>query len=288
MIARAAVVTTPAAWRDLRAAAQPGASAGLVPTMGGLHEGHLSLIRRAAAENDLVVVSVFVNPMQFGDPADLENYPRSLDRDLDLASDAGASVVYAPAVETIYPARFATSVHVSGVTERWEGESRPGHFDGVATVVTILLNQIRPDRAYFGEKDWQQLVLIRGMHTDLALPGTIVACPTVREADGLAMSSRNSRLSDKERAAATVLWRALTAMREMTGTGEADALKLALMGAIIIRREPAVTLDYLQVVDPETLEPVDIVRPGSRAIVAAMVGSTRLIDTMALHLDEVQ
>ncbi|MDQ3542226.1 MAG: pantoate--beta-alanine ligase [Chloroflexota bacterium] len=287
-MARAAVVTTPAAWRDLRAAAQPGASAGLVPTMGGLHEGHLSLIRRAAAENDLVVVSVFVNPMQFGDPADLENYPRSLDRDLDLASDAGASVVYAPAVETIYPAGFATSVHVSGVTERWEGESRPGHFDGVATVVTILLNQIRPDRAYFGEKDWQQLVLIRGMHTDLALPGTIVACPTVREADGLAMSSRNSRLSDKERAAATVLWRALTAMREMTGTGEADALKLALMGAIIIRREPAVTLDYLQVVDPETLEPVDIVRPGSRAIVAAMVGSTRLIDTMALHLDEVQ
>ncbi len=288
MIARAAVVTTPAAWRDLRAAAQPGASAGLVPTMGGLHEGHLSLIRRAAAENDLVVVSVFVNPMQFGDPADLENYPRSLDRDLELASDAGASVVYAPAVETIYPAGFATSVHVSGVTERWEGESRPGHFDGVATVVTILLNQIRPDRAYFGEKDWQQLVLIRGMHTDLALPGTIVACPTVREADGLAMSSRNSRLRDEERAAATVLWRALTAMREMTGTGEADALKLALMGAIIIRREPAVTLDYLQVVDPETLEPVDIVRPGSRAIVAAMVGSTRLIDTMALHLDEVQ
>lgn len=288
MIARAAVVTTPAVWRDLRAAAQPGASAGLVPTMGGLHEGHLSLIRRAAAENDLVVVSVFINPMQFGDPADLENYPRTLDRDLELASDAGASVVYAPTVETIYPAGFATSVHVSGVTERWEGESRPGHFDGVATVVTVLLNQIRPDRAYFGEKDWQQLMLIRRLHTDLALPGAIVACPTVREADGLAMSSRNGRLRDEERAAATVLWRALTAMREMAGTGEADALKLALMGVIIIRREPAVALDYLQVVDPETLEPVDTVRPGSRAIVAATIGSTRLIDTMALHLDEVQ
>lgn len=285
MIAHAAVVATPAEWRELRGA-RPGASVGLVPTMGALHEGHLSLIRRAAAENDLVVVSVFVNPKQFGDPADLERYPRTLDHDIELASGAGASIIYAPEVETIYPGGFATSVHVSGVTEHWEGESRPGHFDGVATVVTILLTQMRPDRAYFGEKDWQQLVAIRRMHGDLGLPGGIVACPTVREADGLAMSSRNSRLSDQERATATVLSRALTAMREMAGTGETDALKLALMGAIIIRREPAVTLDYLQVVDPVTMEAIDTVRRGSRVIVAAKVGSTRLIDTMALQRDD--
>jgi pantoate--beta-alanine ligase len=254
--------------------------------MGALHEGHLSLIRRAAAENDLVVVSVFVNPTQFGDPADLERYPRDLDRDTGLAADAGASIVYAPAAETIYPKGFATTVHVAGITERWEGESRPRHFDGVATVVSILLNQIRPDRAYFGEKDWQQLVMIRRLHTDLALPGTIVTCPTVREEDGLAMSSRNGGLGGEERVAATVLSRALFSMREMAARGETDALKLALMGAIIVRREPSVTLDYLQVVDPETLEPVDSVRPGARAIVAARIGSTRLIDTMALLPDD--
>ena len=282
MISRAVTVTTPAQWRELRDV-RPDARVGLVPTMGALHEGHLSLIRRAAGENDLVVVSVFVNPAQFDDPADLERYPRTLDRDIELAADAGATAIYSPDAGTIYPGGFATHVHVSGVTEHWEGESRPGHFDGVATVVTILLNQIRPDRAYFGEKDWQQLAMIRRLHADLALPSTIVACPIVREPDDLAMSSRNGRLSDEERAAATVLPRALTAMREMAQAGETDALKLALMGAIIIRREQEVTLDYLQVVDPATLEPVDPVQPGSRAIVAATVGSTRLIDTMMLR-----
>ncbi len=281
MIAHAAVVTTPDQWRGFRAS-RPNASVGLVPTMGALHEGHLSLIRRAAAENDLVVVSIFVNPTQFSDPADLERYPRTLDRDIALASDAGASILYAPDAETIYPRGFATSVHVDGVTERWEGEARPGHFDGVATVVSILLNQVRPDRAYFGEKDWQQLVMIRRLHADLALPGAIVACPTVREADGLALSSRNVALRGEERASAPVLARALSAMREMALAGESDALKLAVMGAIIIRREPAVSIEYLQVVDPGTLEPVDTVRPGSRAIVAARIGSTRLIDTMAM------
>ena len=282
MISRALIVTTPAQWRELRDV-RPDARVGLVPTMGALHEGHLSLIRRAAGENDLVVVSVFVNPAQFDDPADLERYPRTLDQDIELVTGAGATTIYAPDAETMYPGGFATRVHVPGVTEHWEGESRPGHFDGVATVVTILLNQIRADRAYFGEKDWQQLAMIRRLHADLALPGTIVACPIVRDADGLAMSSRNGRLSDEERAAAKVLPRALTAMREMAQAGETDALKLALMGAIIIRREQEVTLDYLQVVDPVTLEPVDPVQPGSRAIVAATVGSTRLIDTMMLR-----
>jgi len=250
--------------------------------MGALHEGHLSLIRRAANENDLVVVSVFVNPAQFSDLADLERYPRALDRDIALASDAGASIIYAPEAGTIYPPGFATSIHVSGVTERWEGEARPGHFDGVATVVAILLNQVRPDRAYFGEKDWQQLVMILRLHVDLALPGAIVACPTVREADGLALSSRNGALGVEERASAAVLARALSAMREMALAGESDALKLAVMGAIIIRRKPAVSIEYLQVVDSGTLEPVDTVQRGSRAIVAARIGSTRLIDTMAL------
>lgn len=288
MIAPATVIATRAEWsalREARAGAGAGsgaaASVGLVPTMGALHEGHLSLIRRAAAENDLVVVSAFVNPAQFGDPADLERYPRDLDRDVELAAGVGAAAVYAPDVATVYPAGFATSVHVAGVSERWEGEARPGHFDGVATVVTVLLNQIRPDRAYFGEKDWQQLAMIRRLHADLALPGEIVACPVVREADGLALSSRNGRLDAEERAAAPVLWRALTAMRD-AAAGETDALKLALMGAIVVRGEPLVKLDYLQVVDPVTLEPLDRARPGARVLVAARVGSTRLLDTIAL------
>ncbi len=260
----------------------PGQSVGLVPTMGALHEGHLSLIRRAAAENDQVIVSVFVNPTQFNDPADLARYPRSLDSDTEMAAAAGATLIYAPAVEEIYPAGFATSVHVSGVTDLWEGESRPGHFDGVATVVSILLNQVRPDRAYFGDKDFQQLAMIRRLHGDLALPGEIVACPIVREADGLAMSSRNVRLGEHERELAPSLYQALTAMREAAMSGETTALKLAILGAVLVRRSPEIELEYLQIVDPLTLEPVEEVVPGSRAIVAALVGGVRLIDNLEL------
>ena len=254
--------------------------------MGALHVRHLALIRQAADENELVVVSIFVNPTQFNDPADLERYPRSLERDTALAGTAGAQVIYAPAVETVYPPGFATGVHIVGLTESWEGESRPGHFDGVATVVCILLNQVRPDRSYFGEKDFQQLAMVRRMHRDLALPGKIVPCPTVREPDGLAMSSRNVRLDPEDRAAAPSLNRALDAMRQAAGAGERSALKLGIAGAVIVRREPRIDLDYLQIVDPDTLEPLDVVTPSARAIVAATIGGVRLIDNLALLDDE--
>jgi len=276
-------VHTPAGLARHRA---PGQSVGFVPTMGALHEGHLSLIRRAAAENGLVVVSVFVNPAQFNNAADLERYPRALETDTALAAAAGAHLVYAPTVETIYPPGFATRVHVAGVTESWEGEARPGHFDGVATVVTILLNQVRPDRAYFGEKDFQQLAMVRRMQRDLALPGAIVPCPTVREADGLAMSSRNARLAGEDRAVAPILYEALAAMREAAMGGERSSLKLAILGAVMVRRAPRIDLDYLQVVDPVTLTPVDAVVPGVRAIVAATLGGVRLIDNLALLAEE--
>lgn len=277
------LVHTPADWAARRT---PGASVGLVPTMGALHDGHLALIRRAAVENDLVVVSIFVNPTQFNDPADLERYPRLLERDTELAVSAGADVVYAPAVETVYPPGFATSIHVAGLTESWEGESRLGHFDGVATVVCVLLNQLRPDRSYFGEKDFQQLAMVRRMQRDLALPGEIVPCPTVREADGLAMSSRNARLGPEDRAAAPALYRALDAMRQAAITGERSALRLGIAGAVIVQREPRLELDYLQVVDPLTLDPLDEVGPDARAIVAATIGGVRLIDNLGLLDDE--
>jgi pantoate--beta-alanine ligase len=280
-VTTARIVATVAELREDRLR-HAGQLIGLVPTMGALHEGHLSLIRRAAVDNDQVIVSVFVNPTQFNDPADLARYPRSLDRDADLAASAGATLIYAPAVEEIYPAGFATNVHVSGVTDLWEGESRPGHFDGVATVVSILLNQVRPDRAYFGEKDFQQLAMIRQLRRDLALPGEIVACPIVREADGLAMSSRNVRLGEADRAIAPSLYQALTAMREAAISGETTALKLAILGAVLVRRAPEIKLEYLQIVDPLTLEPDEEVVPGSRAIVAALVGGVRLIDNLEL------
>ena len=275
------VLTTLAALRAHRDE-HAGASIGLVPTMGALHEGHLSLIRRAAAENDVVVVSIFVNPTQFTDPADLARYPRSLERDTELAISAGATVIYAPEVESIYPPGFSTNVHVANATDLWEGESRPGHFDGVATVVSILLNQVRPDRSYFGEKDFQQLAMIQHLQRDLALPGTIVPCPTVREADGLAMSSRNVRLKEAHREVAPYLHQALTAMADAAQAGDTEALRLAILGAVIVKRSPDIELDYLQIVDAVTLEPVDLVRPGCRGIIAATIGGVRLIDNLEL------
>lgn len=254
-------------------------SVGLVPTMGALHEGHLSLIRRAAAETDRVVVSVFVNPTQFNDPGDLAKYPRDLERDAALAFGAAATVIYAPSVEQIYPDGFATTVQVRGITERWEGASRPGHFDGVATVVAILLDQTRPDRSYFGEKDFQQLTMIRRMHADLALPGKIVGCPLVREDDGLALSSRNVRLNAGARQWALALSRALRAMRAQAEAGERNVRPLLATGERLLAQ---VDLDYLAIVDPATLDPVDTLVPGARALVAATVGGVRLIDTMAM------
>ncbi|HVL23663.1 MAG TPA: pantoate--beta-alanine ligase [Thermomicrobiales bacterium] len=256
---------------------------GLVPTMGALHEGHLSLIRRSDAENDDTVVSIFVNPTQFNDPDDLTRYPRTPDADIALAHEAGARIFYMPAVETVYPAGFATRVHVEGVTERWEGASRPGHFDGVATIVSILLNQLQPTRAYFGEKDFQQLAMVRRMHRDLSLAGEIVGCPTVRDPDGLALSSRNARLSAEERAAALVLPATLFSLQTQAREGNDDVSALTEAGRALIGVEPLVALDYLAIVDPETLEPAATLVPGARAIVAATVGGTRLIDNVPLR-----
>lgn len=254
---------------------------GLVPTMGALHDGHESLIR-LAAECDTVMVSIFVNPAQFNNPADLERYPRRLELDRAFAGDAGATAIYAPEATTIYPEGHATLVSVSGITERWEGKYRPRHFDGVATVVAILLNQVRPDRSYFGEKDWQQLAMIRRLAADLALPGDIIGCPIIRDADGLALSSRNARLSDEEGAMALAIPNALMAMRDAVGMGETDTSALRKVATSFLNHGPDVQVEYLAVVDPDTLEPVETVRARTRVLIAAWVGSTRLIDTMDL------
>jgi pantoate--beta-alanine ligase len=255
---------------------------GLVPTMGALHAGHAALIRRAVAENERTVVSIFVNPTQFGDRADLAAYPRTFDADLAAVAAAGADLVFAPPVAEIYPLGFATTVEVGDLAERWEGAARPGHFRGVATVVTILLNLVRPGRAYFGEKDYQQLQIVKRLHADLALPGVIVGCPTVRDADGLALSSRNGRLSPADRLRAAALPRALMLMADLARDGVRDATRLEAAGRAALARTPELTIDYLAVVDGATLEPAPTVGPGSRALAAVQVGGVRLIDNVAL------
>lgn len=255
---------------------------GLVPTMGALHDGHQSLIRRSAAENPETVVSIFVNPTQFHDQSDLALYPRTLEEDAEKAFAAGASLVYAPTETTIYPVGFSSTVSVAEPSERWEGEARPGHFTGVATVVTILLNTVRPVRSYFGEKDYQQLAVIRRMHRDLLLPGEIVGCATVRDRDGLALSSRNSRLSERERFAAAAVPEALFAIRDRVSGGEIEVAELLPTGRAVIAAEPLLRLDYLAIVDGQTLEPLTRVQPNARALIAAYAGNTRLIDNVAL------
>lgn len=261
---------------------RPEGTLGLVPTMGALHEGHASLIRRATSECDATLVSIFVNPTQFSDPADLERYPRPFDMDRAYAARAGAAAIYAPATETIYPDGHATTISVSGITKRWEGASRPGHFDGVATVVSILLNQVRPDRSYFGEKDWQQLTMIRRLAIDLSLPGMIVGCPLVRDHDGLAISSRNARLTDHQRELALMLPAVLHVMRNLVQRGETAVEVLLKAGHDLIDKQPDIDLDYLAVVDPETLVPLDTIIQDARVLIAARTGETRLIDTMNL------
>lgn len=270
------IVKTPAA---LTSAIADAASVGFVPTMGALHAGHLSLIERSVRENSSTVVSIFVNPTQFSDVNDLASYPRQVDRDLRLASRAGASVIYTPSVETIYPDGFATSIHIGSVTERWEGTGRPGHFDGVATVVTILLNQVRPNRAYFGEKDLQQLATVRRLQRDLALPVEIVGCPTVRDEDGLALSSRNAQLSEQERETARAISRALRAMQ---ASDCKNACVLIESGRRILDQTPGLIVEYLAIVDPDTMQPLESLQPGARAIVAVTIGRTRLIDNIEL------
>lgn len=277
------VIRAVAPLRDLcDRAREDGSRIGFVPTMGALHDGHRALIARAAAEHPVTVVSVFVNPTQFTDPADYAAYPRTLERDAADAFDAGADLVFAPSAAEMYPPGFATTVTVGGLTDRWEGAARPGHFGGVATVVCILLGSVRPAASYFGEKDYQQLQVIRRMHADLALPGIIVGCPTVRDADGLALSSRNARLSPEGREAAAAIPAALRAMDGLAAAGETSTARLAAAGMAVLESDPRVAPGYLAVVDPGTLEPVDGIAGGARALVAATVDGVRLLDNAAL------
>jgi pantoate--beta-alanine ligase len=262
-----------------------GARPGLVPTMGALHAGHLALISRSASENPLTVVSIFVNPTQFTNPDDLARYPRDLEADGALARQAGADLIFAPEVGTIYPPGFETAVEVGHLSDRWEGASRPGHFRAVATVVTILLNLAQPARSYFGEKDFQQLQVIRQIHRDLALPGEIVGCPTVRDDHGLALSSRNVHLSREERARASALPRAIAAVCAAAARGETDARQLEVAGLAQLDTA-GVTVDYLALVDSSSLEPLQSLRRGARLLMAASVGGTRLIDNAAIEPPE--
>jgi pantoate--beta-alanine ligase len=253
----------------------------LVPTMGALHAGHLALVEEARQRADAVVATIFVNPTQFNDPSDLARYPRTESEDARQLAVAGCDLLWMPPVAAIYPNGFATTVSVAGVSERWEGEARPGHFDGVATVVAKLLLAVGPDVALFGEKDFQQLAVIRRMVTDLALTVEIVGVPTVRDADGLALSSRNVLLSPDERSAAVALPRALSTARESILAGEEVAL--ALESARQALRDAGFSrIAYVALVDSSTLEPFDHLSGDARLIAAATIGSTRLIDNIVV------
>ena len=262
---------------------QGGKSVGLVPTMGALHEGHLSLIRRCRAENDVVLMSLFVNPTQFNRGDDLDRYPRDLDRDARLARSAGADVIFAPSVEGMYPEGFVTSVSVERVTDRWEGASRPGHFRGVATVCTKLFTICRPHRAYFGQKDYQQSLVVRRLVADLNLGFDIVVLPTVRESDGLALSSRNVLLAPEQRRQATILSQALFRAQVAFRTGERDAAKLRAAIETQIQSMPLAKVDYVGVCDPDTLESLTTISGRAVAVVAVSFGETRLIDNVLLE-----
>ena len=264
-----------------RARYEIGGPMALVPTMGALHAGHLELIAEGKRQADKVAASIFVNPMQFGANEDLDRYPRREEEDARLLEQAGCDLLWLPGVEDIYPKGFATTVSVSGVSKRWEGEVRPGHFDGVATVVAKLLLSVLPEVAIFGEKDFQQLAVIRRMVEDLAIPVSIVGAPTVREPDGLALSSRNAYLSSDERTRAVALPRVLESARDAIREGESVALALrkakqSLVDAGFLR------IDYVALVDAATLEPLEEPKGEMRLIAAAVIGSTRLIDNLAV------
>jgi len=266
-----------------RAARAAGKSVGLVPTMGALHLGHVSLVRAAKGSCGAVAASIFVNPTQFGPGEDFEKYPRTWEADLALLEAEGVDVVFAPLPEEIYKPASATFVEVSGLSDRLDGQSRPGHFRGVATVVAKLLIAAEPDCAFFGQKDAAQVAVLRRMVADLGLPVELVVCPIVRESDGLAMSSRNRYLSAEERQRALVLKRALDAVRDKTLEGEWDAAGLAELVRSLIAAEAGVRVDYVEAVDWTTLEPVDVVRPGDLFAIAAWVGTTRLIDNWIVN-----
>ncbi len=258
---------------------------GLVPTMGALHDGHLTLIRAAKAQCDQVAVSLFVNPLQFGPREDLTKYPRDFARDRELLENEDVDFLFAPGVEEMYPAGAVTYVTVEGLSDKLCGRSRPGHFRGVTTVVSKLFNIVEPDLAFFGQKDAAQVAIIRRMVRDLNIPVQIVTCPIKREADGLAMSSRNAYLDPQQRKSAPVLYRALKEVQKYFDRGELKADKLIAAGKRAFAEEPAMRLDYLEIVDPETLDPVDAVSGRTLVAIAAFFGNTRLIDNVELGPD---
>ena len=258
-------------------------SVGFVPTMGYLHEGHLALVRQARNENSAVVASIFVNRTQFGPSEDLASYPRDLQRDLKLVDEENADVVFIPRDEEMYPPAFSSWVDVEKVTERLEEASRPGHFRGVATVVAKLFNIVQPTRAYFGQKDAQQAIVIKRMVADLNMDLEIVVVPTVRENDGLAMSSRNIYLNPEERGAATILFKALTLAKESWQRGEKDADKISRQMASLIQKEPLASIDYVSIADAATLEELEVIDRPALASLAVKVGKARLIDNMLLE-----
>lgn len=259
---------------------------GFVPTMGALHEGHLALVRRAAELSDRVVASVFVNPTQFGPDDDFDRYPRDAETDRRLLESTGCHLLFLPQVTTLYPAGHSTFVEVGGVSQGLEGEQRPGHFRGVATVVTQLFNLVQPQVAVFGEKDGQQLAVVRRLVRDLHIPVEIVAHPTVREQDGLALSSRNAYLKPAERRAATVLFRALTAARRVIESGERSAETVRDILRTELESEPRLRLDYAEVVDADTFQPVQHLRGKLVLPVAGRIGRTRLLDNLHVDMDE--
>ena len=274
------IFETVAGFRD--AAARDERPLGLVPTMGALHAGHRSLLDRARSDNSTVAASIFVNPTQFGPAEDFSTYPRDQVSDLAVMEETGVDLLFTPSVEEIYPEGFDTSIDVGRIAKRLEGEHRPGHLLGVATVVCKLLSIARPDRAYFGQKDAQQSLVIKRLNVDLNLGAQIVVCPTIREADGLALSSRNKHLSPAEREAAKVLYRSLQLAEDL---GTSDAREIRRRMHDLIDTEPLATADYVSVADAETLEELDVVDRPALVSVAVHVGETRLIDNILIHSD---
>ncbi len=264
-------------------ARRAGRRVGFVPTMGALHAGHISLVRAARAQTDVVVTSIFVNPKQFGPNEDFSKYPRTLDSDSALLGAEKTDYLFYPSVDEMYPRGATAWVEVEGISDKLDGRSRPGHFRGVTTVVAKLFNIVQPDLAFFGQKDAAQAAIIRKMVRDLNFDVEIVICPIVRERDGLAMSSRNVYLSPEERRQATVLSRSLKRVQALAAQGERDAARLAAAGKQVMNEEPSVRLDYFEVVAPDTLDPVADISQGALVAVAAYVGSTRLIDNVVLE-----
>jgi pantoate--beta-alanine ligase len=264
-------------------ARRSGKRLGLVPTMGALHEGHLSLVRAAHSQCDVVAVSIFVNPTQFGPEEDFSKYPRTFEKDAALLQAEKVDFIFNPSVAEMYPSGSSTWVTVAGLSEKLDGRSRPGHFRGVTTVVSKLFNIVQPDLAFFGQKDAAQAAIIRKMGHDLNLDVRIMVCPIVREKDGLAMSSRNGYLTPEQRKQATVLYRSLMRVQTLADQGQSDAAKLIAAGKQVMAEEHEIRLDYFAIVNWETLDPVEDISNGALVAVAAYVGGTRLIDNVVLH-----